>query len=440
MSRYSLSHVGDRDLLRNLASLVTQDRNTTADLLAQIAEVDARRLYVPAGFPSMFLYCVHELRLSEDGAYKRIQAARIAREFPVIFDAVAEGRLHLSAVCLLAPYLTPENADALLRAGTHKTKPEIEELLAERFPRSEVLALVQAIPASSPARAHEQLAPGQVERHESERVGSAEQLAPEQVGPAPRSKVTPVAPERFLLQLTVGRSTHDKLQYAQTLLSHQVPSGDVAQVLDRALDELIFRLEKRKFAATAKPRPSQARSTAGKRHIPAHVRRAVWEREGGQCTFTSPTGQRCPARTLLQFDHVDPVPLGGEATVERVRLLCAAHNHYAAECAFGPEFMNNKREEARRARAEARAAAARKASEARAQAAAAAEKAKELDVVPALRNLGCRADMARRAAAHCDAMLPDSPLEERLRAALRFLGRARFPGLCRASSDPGRAS
>ena len=102
--------------------------------------------------------------------------------------------------------------------------------------------------------------------------------------------------------------------------------------------------------------------------------------------------------------------------------------------------MNNKREEARRARAEARAAAARKASEARAQAAAAAEKAKELDVVPALRNLGCRADMARRAAAHCDAVLPDGPLEERLCVALRFLGRARFPQLCRASSDPERAS
>ena len=93
----------------------------------------------------MFAHCLHELCLSEDSAYKRIQAARTAREFPVIFDALAEGRLHLSAVCLLAPYLKPENADALLNAAAHKTKSEIEELLAERFPRSEVLALVQAI-------------------------------------------------------------------------------------------------------------------------------------------------------------------------------------------------------------------------------------------------------------------------------------------------------
>ena len=106
-------------------------------------------------------------------------------------------------MCLLGPYLKPENADALLNAAAHKTKSEIEELLAERFPRSELLALVQAIPASSPALANEQLAPGQVETRASEHVGAAEQLAPGQVGPTPRSKVAPVAPERFLLQLTI---------------------------------------------------------------------------------------------------------------------------------------------------------------------------------------------------------------------------------------------
>ena len=73
---YSLSHLGDRTLLHDLATLVARERTTTAQLLAHLAEVDARRLHLPAGFPSMFLYCVHELGLSEDGAFKRIRAAR----------------------------------------------------------------------------------------------------------------------------------------------------------------------------------------------------------------------------------------------------------------------------------------------------------------------------------------------------------------------------
>jgi len=150
MSSYSLTHVSDPDLVRGLTSAVAQDRSATVVVLAHLAEFDARRLYLPAAFPSTYLYCVHELHLSEDAAYKRIQAARAARQFPAIFEAVAEGRLHLRGVNLLAPYLTPENADALLQAAANKTTREIEQLLAERFPRSETLALVQAIPRHRP--------------------------------------------------------------------------------------------------------------------------------------------------------------------------------------------------------------------------------------------------------------------------------------------------
>ena len=127
-------------------------------------------------------------------------------------------------------------------------------------------------------------------------------------------------------------------------------------MLDHTLDIAIHQLERRKFAATSKPRPRQGRSLANHRDIPAEVRRAVWERDGGRCTFVSPKGQRCPARRLLEFDHLDPVALGGQATAERITLKCRAHNQYAAECTFGTEFMCHKREEARRARAEARAA------------------------------------------------------------------------------------
>ena len=405
MSIYSLSHVADPDLARELASLAAQDRSTTAAFLARIAEFDGRRLYLPAGFPSMYSYCVHELRLSEDSACKRIKAARTARQFPAIFDAVADGRLHLTAVNLLAPYLTPENANGLLEAAGHKTKAETEQLLAERFPRSEILTLVQGVPASPP-RPQNQLQPGQVETRASEGGESTNAPAPERVEAAPRPKVAPLAPGRFEVRFTMGQRMQDKFQYAQALLGHQMPSGDIVQVLERGLDSLIREQERRKFAATSRPRPNR-RQARGRRYVPAHVKRAVWKRDEGRCTFVSTTGQRCPARTMLEYDHVDPVALGGKATVEGIRLRCRAHNQYAAECAFGTDFMRNKREGARRARAEVRAAAAKQ--------------AEELDVVPWLRQLGFRADEARRAATHCDDTVPDSTIEERLRAALHFL-------------------
>jgi hypothetical protein len=403
MRAYSLSHLSDPELLRGLASLVAQDRAITATLLAHIAEVDARRLYLPAAYPSMYAYCVQELHLSEASAYKRIQAARTAREFPAIFEALEDGRLHLSAVVQLAPYLTPENAEGLLAEAEHRTKSEVEELLARHFPRSEAMGLVQALPASP--RSNEQLAPGRVEGPGPDDPETP-QLAPGRVGT--RSKLAPVAAERFMLEVTIGRSTQDKLRYAQDLLGHELPSGDLAEVLDQAFDALIEKLEKRKFAATRRPRPSQ-RPSAHSRHIPAQVKRAVWERDGGQCTFVSETGRRCPARKPLEFDHVEEVARGGRASVAGIRLRCRAHNQYGAECAFGAGFMRDKREAAQRA-AEAR----RQEQEARARARRAAE-----EVIAPLRVLGFRAEEARHAAALC-MTIPEASLEERVRRALSY--------------------
>ena len=162
MIAYSLSHLSDHALLRDLATLVARDRATTASLLAHIAEVDARRLYLPVAHPSMYSYCVHELRLSEEAAFKRIRAARTARQFPAIFAAVADGRLHLSAVVLLAPHLTLENADELIAAACHQSKAGIEQLLAERFPRPDVPAWMQTL-SPWPTLGAGELSPGKVE-------------------------------------------------------------------------------------------------------------------------------------------------------------------------------------------------------------------------------------------------------------------------------------
>jgi 5-methylcytosine-specific restriction endonuclease McrA len=214
------------------------------------------------------------------------------------------------------------------------------------------------------------------------------------------------------LQLTIGQSAHDKLRYVQELLGHQVPSGDLAQVFERLLDLAIPQLEKRKFAATSKPRSRQpAGTTSNPRHIPAAVQRAVWERDGGRCTFLSDTGHRCSTRTRLEFDHVQEIARGGKSTASNLRLLCRAHNQYAAEQTYGPGFMKGRREDA----AEKRAAAV-------------AKKAVD-EVIPYLRELGCRVDEARRAAQRCES-IPDAPLEERVRLAVRQLGpRPRKPSV-----------
>jgi 5-methylcytosine-specific restriction endonuclease McrA len=140
----------------------------------------------------------------------------------------------------------------------------------------------------------------------------------------------------------MGKSLHDKLRYAQALLSHRVAPGEVAEVLELALDALIAQLEKQKFAATDHPRAP--REPGRGRHIPAELKRRVQARDQGRCTFVSQNGRRCDSRRYLEYDHIEPVARGGKSTFENLRLRCRAHNQYGAECVFGSGFMHEKRE------------------------------------------------------------------------------------------------
>ena len=133
-STHELTSISDDDLLRRLAELLRQSRRAEADLVAHVGEVDARRLYAREASPSMFAYCTEVLHLSEAEAYLRIAVARASREHPVLLSMLADGRLHLTAIAKLAPHLTPGNRDALLKRATHKSKREIEELVAELCP------------------------------------------------------------------------------------------------------------------------------------------------------------------------------------------------------------------------------------------------------------------------------------------------------------------
>jgi hypothetical protein len=314
MQPYSLSHLSDEALDRDLPFHAFQGHANTAVVLAHIAEYDKRRRYLAAGYPSMSAYCTHRLRFAEDSAHKRIRAARTALDFPIIFQAVAKGRLHLTGICQLAPHLTSANGSELLAAAMDKTKSEIEELVRERFPRSELLGLMERHSAAAPEC---EPAPERVAL--TERVPNdmnvSEEPAPERVPvPARRSSLAPLAQDRYELRLSMPRSTRDKLRYAQELLSHQIPSGDVAAVFDKALDVLILTLEKRKFAATDRPREPRGSSNPDSRHIPAVVRRNVRKRDGGQCAFVGNTGHRCTSRSFLEFHHVTAFARGGLAT------------------------------------------------------------------------------------------------------------------------------
>ncbi len=358
MRLYSLRHLASSTLRHDLRQLIFTDFGTTALIVVHIAEFIARKLYLEDGCASMYDYCVGELKMSEDIACRRIRAARAARRFPQIFEALADGRIHLTGISLLAPHLTEENAGDLLAAGFHRTKREIQLLLAQRFPQPDLPTFIASLgtaPATPPAPialpAPPQVAQGQAPVIAGPVIevciSPVHSSAPARIDDPVISVVTPLAPGRFGWQLTVDQETQDLLVDVENLLGHDVPPGQMGAVLKYALRTAKEKLLQRKCAATEHPRAGHRPSNSDSRHIPDAVRRAVWERDGGRCTFTSDTGHRCEERKDLQYDHVEPYAKGGEATVGWIRLLCRAHNQFEAERAYGAEFMRHKREGAR---------------------------------------------------------------------------------------------
>jgi hypothetical protein len=139
------------------------------------------------------------------------------------------------------------------------------------------------------------------------------------------------------------------------LLSHSVPSGDLAALVERAFDALIAQETKRRMGA-GKPRKRRALAP-GSRHVPVEVARLVWERDGGQCAFVDGQGRRCSARRFLTLEHREPHALGGPPTVDNVCLYCAGHNAEAARNVFGEDHVDAKiaKQKQRRTRTKARA-------------------------------------------------------------------------------------
>lgn len=392
MDPCTLDHLSDEALFRSLNAAVSRARVNLAEILWHLAEFDARRLYASAGYPSMFAYCVEMLHFSEPEAARRIQAARVARKFPALWPAISSGRLHLTAISLLAPHLSHENANELIDAATHRSRYAIETLLARRFPESlpkvgvavwirpvaqrpvpQPEAVPQPLFANPPEastltdRTASEIVSPRLKEHRPGDVRSPLDAVPSGTTPADsaRSDAAPLEPtsanpcespvrserpELFLIRVTVPRGTYDKLREAQALLSHAVRAQDLAKVLDRALDALIALLKRRRLGASPIPSGRAEPPERGGRYIPSHIRHAVWKRDGGQCTFVSADGHRCQERRYLEFDHVEPVARGGTALVDTVRLRCRTHNQLEAERAFGAAFMDRKRREARDAR------------------------------------------------------------------------------------------
>ena len=376
--RYQLDAVSDDALHVQVKTLAGRQNALTAELLAHLAEVDARGIYRERACSSLYTYCVYELRLSEDEAQRRSRAAKTARAFPILLEMLAEGAIHLTGLLLLAPHLTKENHVELLARARFRTKREIEHLVAEIAPRADAPARIEPLGprpmtgrnswqayVASLAGPVRQLAAGvnagdAPPRPENETHAECSH-EPERREDVVETESARLVSQRYRVEFTASQRYVELLEEARNLVQHRVPDRDVARVHELAMAAFVEQLRKRRQAATSRARrkPSSegpaperidemnaelqrsAPARVNSRYVPAHVRRTVWERDGAQCTFADAQGRRCSERAGLEIHHEHAFALGGPATIENLRLACRAHNALFAERDFGREYVRS---------------------------------------------------------------------------------------------------
>ena len=349
-SQIAVASLSSSDLLSDTRELVRKSHWIEAQLLVYLGEIDERKLYLEWSFSSMFAFCVAELNFSEDVACNRINVARVARRVPGVLEALRAGRVHLAGLRVLARYLTPENHAEVLAEATGKSKSRIEELVARRWPQPDAPTVVRKLPAQrdsapeAPTFMFAAAAPAPTAESSAPVAAQAAQ-PPASHPPERRAVVAPLSEDTFKFQFTASRACRDKLRQAQDLLRHRVPAGEVGTIVEKALDALIEKVMKERFAQGCKARRKQAVANAGphSRHVPASIKREVFERDGGRCTYTDERGRRCAETSALEFDHVEGFARTRLHEVDGMRLLCRAHNQYAAEQMYGRAVMERAR-------------------------------------------------------------------------------------------------
>ena len=363
--------LSNKQLLSQTKFLVQRERDLHVRVLHHLEEIDSRKLYLEQGFSSLFDYAVKELGYSEGAAYRRIKAMRLCREVPETEGRLKSGRLSLSSACQLQAFFEKQNKKA--KAEKALEQKEVTHQKEESENKESVLKAQNTVvyQKSTNQENKNSCLSLSVERKQ-ELVKKAEGCSTRatmkllsEVDPSlsvPKEQTRYLGKGKVEMKVVVEESCHKKLEELKNLFSHKNPSlsyGELLLILSEEALEKHDPARKRtkkwsmkKKAVTSPPKlearqaktPTITSAAKGKyagkakklsRAIPSALKRHIWKRDRGQCSYVHPeTKRRCSSKHLLQIDHIKPFSLGGRSELDNLRLLCAGHNQYRSERTF----------------------------------------------------------------------------------------------------------
>jgi hypothetical protein len=314
---FSIRRFAMHEVLERMVANTKNERKWQVRWLKDLSIVEEERLYSLAGFPSLWAYVTKALHYSEGSVGKRIQVARTAREFPRIYSMMEDMKMSMSVVSRLAPHLTPENSDELLAKASGLSARDAEILVASLAPKPDVQESVRKVAGTTSQDTFD--------------------AAPSYSKPKPKEKSAPLSAQRFHVNFTVDKDANEKQRRLAELTRNHANPVTMEEIFRAGLDALL----KKHDPAVVPAKPRAAKPTLHTRYISREIKRIVYRRDGGRCTYVSPDGRRCCATTNLHYDHIRPWALGGSSRdPANIRLLCASHNLWAAVRTFGEKVPN----------------------------------------------------------------------------------------------------
>lgn len=329
------SRLSDETLMGKIEALAETERFSLVDFLLHLGELDRRGACEKTSHATIFGYLTRRLGFSESDAVRRVRVARAVQRYPSILSMLARGDLHVVGVALLAPVLTPENHERMLRRASRRSTREIDRMAAELAPaapppRDMIRAL--PAPATPPAEEPPPAAPSDaVELPGLPGLPELPELGTLPIA-APSAPPPDEPPRRVVFTFTADEEVRARFEEARDLLRHRFPLGRMDEVIGEALRRLV---EQERPGKPGRPR-KQTESEPASRRIAKWIRDEVWRRDGGRCAYTGADGAPCGATGWLEFDHIIPWALGGRSDdPANIRLLCRVHNMAEAKRLIG---------------------------------------------------------------------------------------------------------
>ena len=376
MQKYSseVKKLSNQQLLSQTKFLVQKERNTHIQVLHHLEEIDSRKLYLELGFSSLFDYAVKELGYSEGAAYRRIKAMKLCRDLPDTENRLQSGKLSLSSASQLQAFFEKQAK----KIKTEQSKKEIKLSHQTEVQRSKLSN--QGIKKEMQETNEPSLSLSMEKKQDlvKKAEGCSTRATMKLLSEADPSLSVSKEKARFLgngkveIKLVIDEKDHKKLEELKSLLSHKSPVLSHGELLSILLEEALKKhdlrrkkirknTQKEKVTSPQKweskgidnkqghknksrqplvtsPQEWEYRNKAKKinRAIHTHLKKHIWERDEGQCTYVHPqTKRKCSSKHLLQIDHIKPFSLGGRSEADNLRLLCAGHNQLRSEKTFG---------------------------------------------------------------------------------------------------------